>query len=109
MADNAFLMIHDPWCLMMGNSDELRRQAELLDKIAGSLVGEYVKKSGQSRSKIKQLMADETWFSAKEALDDRLHRQDRARAEGRRACSCSVVRPQRLQERASGVRSRRRR
>jgi hypothetical protein len=69
MADNAFLMIHDPWCLMMGNSDDLRRQADLLDKIGGSLVGEYVKKSGESESKIKQLMADETWFSAKDALE----------------------------------------
>ncbi len=69
IADNAFLMIHDPFTVVVGNATEMRDTADLLDKIGGSLVNEYVKKTGLGVDAIKQYMADETWFTAEDAVD----------------------------------------
>ena len=41
MPENAFLMIHDPSGMVMGNAGDMRSMAEALDKIAGSLVRGY--------------------------------------------------------------------
>lgn len=67
MQDNAFLMIHNPYMLAIGNAADLRKGADLLDKIAGSIIGEYTKKSGQSTDQVTAWMDAETWFTADEA------------------------------------------
>lgn len=68
MAANGFYMIHNPWGVAMGDSSELRDQAELLDKIRQNMVGAYAAKSGQSPEQIQSWMDSETWFTAEEAL-----------------------------------------
>jgi ATP-dependent Clp protease, protease subunit len=67
MAANGFYMIHNPWGVAMGDSSELRDQAELLDKIRQNMVGAYAAKSGQSPELIQEWMDAETWFTAAEA------------------------------------------
>lgn len=67
MADNAFLMIHDPYTFAMGNAAELRKNADLLDKVGGSLINEYVKRTGQDEKQVTAWMNAETWFDAQEA------------------------------------------
>lgn len=71
MPENSMLMIHNPWTFSMGNAKELRKQADDLDKIAESSVVTYLAKAGEklTEEKIKQIMDDETWLSAKEAFD----------------------------------------
>lgn len=69
MADNALIMIHDPWTVAAGNADDLRDQADVLEKIGDTLVGTYVSRTGQETDKIKTMMADETWMSATEAKE----------------------------------------
>lgn len=69
MPENAFLMIHDPTGLVMGTADDMRAMAEALDKVKGSLVQGYAAKSGRDAQEIAALMAVETWFDAKDALD----------------------------------------
>jgi ATP-dependent Clp protease protease subunit len=68
MADNAFFMIHDPWTITMGNSREIRKTADMLDKVATGIIKDYVKR-GTDEKQVKQWMADETWFDATEAKD----------------------------------------
>jgi len=68
MAKNAYFMIHNPWVLTVGDADELRKTANLLDKISGTLTQTYVDKTGHNNQKISKWMADETWFTAEEAL-----------------------------------------
>lgn len=68
MSEGSMLMIHDPWSVVIGNSAEMRREAELLDKIGGSLSMAYVNKSGKSLEDITEAMAAETWFTAEEAV-----------------------------------------
>jgi hypothetical protein len=69
MSDNAFFMIHDPWTIVVGNASEIRKQADVLEKIGGSLLNEYVKRTGESKATVRDWMAAETWFDAQEALD----------------------------------------
>lgn len=69
MGDNAFLMIHEPWSMVAGNADMMRQEAELLDKVAGTIANTYVNKTGKDGQEIKDLMAAETWFTAEEALE----------------------------------------
>jgi len=69
MPENAFLMIHDPAGVVMGNATDMRAMAEALDKIKGSLLQGYAAKSGRPQEQIAPLMAAETWLDAKDALD----------------------------------------
>ena len=68
MAENAFLMIHEPWSMQAGNADDFRKEADLLDKIGVTIMSTYITKTGMKESEIKDLVAAETWMTAKEAL-----------------------------------------
>ena len=69
MPENAFLMIHDPSGIVMGTAADMRDMAATMDKIAGSMIRGYAARSGKSDEEIASLMAAETWFDAKDALD----------------------------------------
>ena len=70
MAENAMFMIHDPWSRFEGSSDEFRDQADLMDKIKSSLVDTYVARTDLSPGRVSEMMSDETWMSASEALSE---------------------------------------
>lgn len=70
MSDGAFFMIHKGWTFMMGNADDAREVASLLDKVDQSIANDYAKKSKQELSQIETWMSAETWFTAQEALDN---------------------------------------
>lgn len=69
MAENALFMIHNPWGFAMGDASEMRKTADLLDKVGGSLVTAYASKSGKPDDEISALMDSETWMTAQEAKD----------------------------------------
>jgi ATP-dependent Clp protease protease subunit len=69
MPENAFLMIHDPSGLVMGTASDMREMAGTLDKIAGGMVRGYAARSGRTDEEIAALMAAETWFDARDALE----------------------------------------
>lgn len=68
IADNALLMIHNPWTISMGDSEQLRREADLLDKLKKNLVNAYTRKTGISEEEVQQMMDNETWLDAVEAV-----------------------------------------
>ena len=68
IADNAFVMVHNPWTKAAGNAEELRGTADLLDKIGESLVSTYVARTGLSEDEVRALLSTDTWMSAEEAL-----------------------------------------
>lgn len=67
MADNAFMMVHNPMSAAAGNAEDLRDLADTLDKIGASLVSIYSNRTGQTPEKIKELLDAETWLNAEEA------------------------------------------
>ncbi|HEV7658825.1 MAG TPA: ClpP-like prohead protease/major capsid protein fusion protein [Allosphingosinicella sp.] len=69
MADNALLMIHNPWDCACGDAAELRRKADKLDIIRDQLVGIYSGQTGLSAEELIPMLDAETWMSAEEALD----------------------------------------
>jgi hypothetical protein len=63
-------MIHDPWSIVVGNARDMRKEADVLDKISdSSIVRSYAGKSGMDEDSILALMKDETWFTSEEALE----------------------------------------
>lgn len=69
MSKGAMFMIHKAWTGMWGNAEDLRKEADLLDKIDGTLAETYADKTGKDVAAISEWMAAETWFTAQEALD----------------------------------------
>lgn len=68
MSSNAMMMIHDPWIVAGGSADELREQADLLDKVRGQLLATYVSRSNADEQAVSDMMTAETWMTADEAL-----------------------------------------
>lgn len=69
MGENAFFMVHEPWSLVIGMADDMRKEADLLDKVGGTIANVYQGKTGKSLQEILDYMAAETWFTAQEALE----------------------------------------
>ena len=76
MTPNSFLMIHRPWAMAVGTSDEMTATADLLDKMDDRITSLYVdrlkksgKESGNISLRVKRMMDAETWLTAQEALD----------------------------------------
>jgi ATP-dependent Clp endopeptidase proteolytic subunit ClpP len=69
MAANALYMVHNPTGLAMGTANDMRSLADVLDKIAGTMIVTYVGKTGKTESDIKAMLDAETWMTADEALE----------------------------------------
>lgn len=69
MPENTMMMIHDPISYAVGNADDMRETADLLDKFKNSILSGYADKSGKTVDEISALLSNETWLTAKEALD----------------------------------------
>lgn len=68
MCRNALLMIHNPTVETDGDAAELRKSAEVLDKVKAQMVAAYAAKTGRRADEIAAWMDAETWFDADEAL-----------------------------------------
>jgi ATP-dependent Clp endopeptidase proteolytic subunit ClpP len=69
MAENALMMIHNPWGMAMGDSADMRKMADELDIVSGSIAKAYISKTGKNESDIVDMMDAETWMTADEALE----------------------------------------
>lgn len=69
ISEAALMMMHNAWGLAMGDASEMRKTADVLDKIGASMRGIYAKRSGKSEDEIQTLMDAETWLTAAEAVD----------------------------------------
>lgn len=68
MNESSLLMIHNAWTYAAGNAEELRKQADDLEKITQASVEAYKAHSSLSEEEIKALMDAETWILPEEAL-----------------------------------------
>lgn len=69
MSDSSLLMIHNAWTYASGNAEELRKQADDLEKITSASVTAYKAHSNLSEEEIKALMNAESWILPSEALE----------------------------------------
>jgi ATP-dependent Clp protease protease subunit len=70
IADSGMFMIHNSWAFALGNRNELRNTADLLEKIDATINADYARKTGKKMEDIAAWMDAETWFNAQEALDN---------------------------------------
>lgn len=69
MGEGTMMMIHRSWIFAMGNADEVRSKANLLDKVDDSANKIYKKKSNLSAEKIKEMVDAETWLTRDECIE----------------------------------------
>ena len=65
MAANSLLMIHNPWC---AGEPHDKKVSDLLEKVRKQILDVYVRRTGSDRETIEQMMRDEIWMDAGEAL-----------------------------------------
>ncbi|GAA5231756.1 Clp protease ClpP [Verticiella sediminum] len=68
MPGNAMLMIHHAWTVAAGTAEELRAEADMMDKVRNGVVTAYAR-SGQADDEIIAMMDATTWLDAGEAMD----------------------------------------
>ena len=80
MSENSVIMIHNAWMPVVSSkgmnseeieayTEELKKQAELMDKINLKIAKVYANATGLELSKVQDMMAAETWIFAEEAKE----------------------------------------
>ena len=69
MSPTSLMMIHNPFTMAMGDTEEMRKAIQLLDEVKESIINAYQIKTGLSRAKISHLMDSETWMNALKAKE----------------------------------------
>lgn len=67
MNDFSMLMIHNAWTLARGNRDELRKVADQLEGIDGTIAGIIAARSALTLDEVSAAMSAETWYTAADA------------------------------------------
>ena len=69
MSPTSLMMIHNPFTMAMGDTEEMRKAIQLLDEVKESIINAYQIKTGLSRAKLSHLMDSETWMNALKAKE----------------------------------------
>lgn len=69
MSPNSMMMIHEASGFCMGNSQDMRELADLLDKTSANIADIYARRSGRSSEEHRAAMKAETWYADQEAVD----------------------------------------
>ena len=69
MNNASLLMVHNAWMYTAGNAEELRKDADDLDKITQASIEAYKSRVNISEDEIKELLDNETWILPSEALE----------------------------------------
>lgn len=67
--ENSYVMVHNPWGLAVGDAEEMRDTADLLEKMQNGLVNAYASRTGGDEKEIREMMDAETWMDGKEAVE----------------------------------------
>lgn len=69
MSKASLLMIHNAWTFAQGNANELRKQADDLEKITQASVNAYLENVNITEKQLKKMLDNETWLDYSEALE----------------------------------------
>lgn len=69
MGEGAEYMIHKPWTMAMGNSDDLDAVSQRLLDIEDNMLSIYMKRAKVSRDEVKEMLKLETWMKAEQAIE----------------------------------------
>ena len=63
------MMLHNAWTIDIGDAEDFRRTAEMLDGVDRDIAGVYARKSGKHEDEILDMMAQDKYWRADELLD----------------------------------------
>ncbi|WP_291568555.1 head maturation protease, ClpP-related [Clostridium sp. UBA2485] len=66
--DTSLLMIHNAWTTAAGNAKDFRKQADDLEKITKASINAYMNIVNITEEELRELLDNETWLNAEEAL-----------------------------------------
>ena len=69
MNRDAEMMIHKASGLVVGGADDMRQQADLIDRLNDKMANIYAERAGGTVEDWLAMMASETWYSADEAVE----------------------------------------
>ncbi len=69
MGPTSLMMIHNPFTVAIGDSEEMQKAIGMLDEVKESIVNAYEIKTGLSRPRLSHLMDAETWLNANKAIE----------------------------------------
>ena len=69
LCENSMFMVHNAWTVTAGNSNDLKKEAEVLEKITQQSVNIYCQRTGLEEDKVKEMMDSETWLDSIECLE----------------------------------------
>jgi len=69
IAENGMLMVHQASAVVIGNKSDMRKMADILDKVDDNIVSTYVGRTEQEEGVVRGWMNEETWFTGQEAVD----------------------------------------
>ena len=69
MPENAMMMIHKPWGIQGGDAEDMRKYADLLDKVENTLIPAYATKTGKTPEELAEMLSAETWLNGKECVE----------------------------------------
>lgn len=69
MSSASLLMIHNAWTYTAGNANELRKEADDLEKITQASINVYMSEVNISEEELKKLLDEETWITPQEAFE----------------------------------------
>jgi ATP-dependent Clp protease protease subunit len=85
MAPTAWMMIHNPATIAIGDSEEMLKAAAMLDEVKEGIMNAYQLKTGMKRKALSDLMDAESTFNVNRAVelgfadgmlvDEKLHRE----------------------------------
>lgn len=97
MAPHSQMMIHEASGLTIGDADDMRQMADILDKSSDNIASIYAEHTGGTVEEWRALMKVETWFSDVEAvaagLADRVDGEDEEAVAARMATRASAQLP----------------
>lgn len=71
IAENSMVMVHRPWTALLGNAEEMRHEANTLDKAWGAMLATYAARTGRRAATLEKQVADaggEWWLNAEDAV-----------------------------------------
>lgn len=69
MGKASFMMIHNVWVIVMGNRNDLRDAADVMEPFDAALAEVYSARTGLDAKAVAKLMDAETWFAGDEAIE----------------------------------------
>ena len=69
--EGGMFMIHPAWTVAMGSKSDMRQTADFLEKVDGSILDIYVRRTGRTADDVRTLVEAETWMTAHEAVAEK--------------------------------------